>query len=54
MMLNRCTLLLAELKTRDLRHHIATRLTLEDVKVIWFDLFETRKRCSAPTFRMMS
>jgi hypothetical protein len=42
MMLNRCTLLLAELKTRDLRHHIATRLTLEDVKVIWFDLFETR------------
>jgi hypothetical protein len=31
MMLNRCTLLLSELKTRDLRHHITTRLTLEDV-----------------------
>jgi hypothetical protein len=41
-MLNRCQLLLSELKTRDLRHHITTRLTLEDVKVIWFDLFETR------------
>jgi hypothetical protein len=41
-MLTRCQLLLSELKTRDLRHHITTRLTLEDVKVVWFDLFETR------------
>lgn len=39
---SRCILLLAQLKTRDLRHHIAKRLTLDDIRVIWFDLFETR------------
>lgn len=40
--LSRCLLKLADLKTRDLRHHMANRLTLEDIKVIWFDLFESR------------
>lgn len=37
-----CNELLRRLSLGDLRHHISERLSLEDIEVVWFDLFNRR------------
>lgn len=37
-----CNELLRQLSLGDLRHHISERLNLEEVEVVWFDLFNRR------------